>query len=117
MTDTPDEQPNPATNDAAPPARTPQENYKRAMQRLKSLHERRAIATGSVDIMKLEANSAMRAAELNAVTNMLVEKGICTLDELYEAIAVSAVNAGNKLFVEINTPRVVAPDGSKLNGS
>jgi hypothetical protein len=59
----------------------------------------------------------MRSCEVNALVNLLVEKGVCTMDDLYRACAVAAVNQGNRIFAEINTPRVVAPDGSKLNGS
>jgi hypothetical protein len=117
MTDTPapgpEEQPDPGTNDLKP-----RELYQRSMQRLKALHERRAFTNGgNVDSVKLEANAAMRAAELNAIANLLVEKGLFTLDEFYAAIAVSAATAGNKLFAEMSSPRLLDINGHKVNGS
>ena len=114
---TPDDQPDPNANDAD---LTAQQQYQRAMQRLGNLVMRQAVETGTVDLLKLSKNFAMRSAEVNALTNLLVSKGVCTLEECFEACAVSAANAGNKLFAEIHTaakPKILATDGSKLNGS
>lgn len=112
MTDTPEEQPTP-THDPE----NAQANYRRAYQRLRNLVERRAVQAGEINFLAVDRNLEMRSCELSAISNLLVAKGIATLDELYTACAVAAITQGNKIFAEINTPRVLDANGQKVNGS
>lgn len=103
-------------NQASPPADdqpqplTPKQLHRKAIVRLANLHARQIHQTREFDTVKAAADIAIMQSDFSALIGLLTSKGIIEADEFYQAAAEVAAARGNKLFAELNTPKIAVAD-------
>jgi hypothetical protein len=96
----------PADEQPAPATLTPKQLHRKAIVRLANLHARQIMQTREFDTVRAAADIAVLQSDLSALVGVLTAKGLIHADEFYQAAAEIAVRRGNKLFAELNAPKI-----------
>lgn len=108
MTDTPAEE--------QPVPKTAKERYIAAANRVRGLLVRMIQRDKGVDMTRLRVKQVLREAELSALTQLLVDKHVFTIDEYYHAAAVQCGDVRERLTAELDAVQLLLPEGA-VNGS
>lgn len=118
MTDTNDA-PLPAEAEDQPQPLTPKQLHRKAIMRLGNLNARLIGETRTFDAVMAKADLEVLKSDMSALVGVLTAKNIINADEFYQAAAEVAVARGNKLFAELNQPKIevasALPEG-QVNG-
>lgn len=108
MNDTPaEEQPEP---------KTAKDRYIAAANRVRGLIVRMIQRDKGVDMSRLRIKQVLREAELSALTQLLVDKHVFTIEEYYHAAALQCGDVRNRLAAELDAVQLLLPEGA-VNGT